>query len=38
LSEYKQPDFWTFINKELPKNKNGKVLKSLLIEEMKDKF
>jgi acyl-CoA synthetase (AMP-forming)/AMP-acid ligase II len=38
LSEYKQPDFWTFLNKELPKNKNGKVLKSLLIEEMKDKF
>ena len=38
LSEYKQPDYWTFLNKELPKNKNGKVLKSLLIEEMKDKF
>ena len=38
LSEYKQPDYWTFVSKELPKNKNGKVLKSLLIEEMKDKF
>ncbi len=38
LSEYKQPDYWSFITNELPKNKNGKVLKSLLIEEMKDKF
>ena len=38
LSEYKQPDYWTFLNKELPKNKNGKVLKSLLIEEMEHKF
>ena len=38
LSEYKQPDYWSFLTKDLPKNKNGKVLKSLLIEEMKDKF
>ena len=38
LSEYKQPDYWTVTTNELPKNKNGKVLKSLLIEEMTDKF
>ena len=38
LSDYKQPDYWSFVQNELPKNKNGKVLKSLLIEEMKDKF
>jgi len=38
LSEYKQPDYWTFLEKELPKNKNGKVLKSFLIDQMNDKF
>ena len=38
LSEYKQPDYWTFVDSELPKNKNGKILKSLLIDEMEDKF
>jgi non-ribosomal peptide synthetase component E (peptide arylation enzyme) len=38
LSEYKQPDYWTCLNSELPKNKNGKILKTLLIDEMKDKF
>ena len=38
LSEYKQPDYWTVTTNELPKNKNGKILKSLLIEEMTDKF
>ena len=38
LSEYKQPDYWTFLDSELPKNKNGKILKSLLIDEMEDKF
>tara|TARA_B100000989_G_scaffold248963_1_gene196506 strand:+ start:19 stop:789 length:771 start_codon:yes stop_codon:yes gene_type:complete len=38
LSEYKQPDYWTFLSSELPKNKNGKILKTLLIDEMEDKF
>jgi len=38
LSEYKQPDYWTFINEELPKNKNGKVLKTLLIQQMNEKL
>ena len=38
LSEYKQPDYWTFLDSELPKNKNGKILKTLLIDEMEDKF
>ena len=38
LSEYKQPDYWTCLNSELPKNKNGKILKTLLIDQMKDKF
>ena len=38
LSEYKQPDYWTFLDSELPKNKNGKILKSLLIDEMEHKF
>jgi long-chain acyl-CoA synthetase len=38
LAEYKQPDYWTFLNKELPKNKNGKVIKAQLIKEMSNKF
>ena len=38
LSEYKQPDYWTFSKNELPKNKNGKILKSFLISQLKDKF
>lgn len=38
LSEYKQPDYWTFLENELPKNKNGKILKSFLISQMNDKF
>ena len=38
IAEYKQPDYWTFLNKELPKNKNGKIIKAKIIQEMRNKF